>query len=311
MGRLKGDAMHRFGLIGWPVAHSLSPAIHAAALRAAGMAGEYRLYPIPPGRAGERALRRILERLRQGELHGLNVTIPHKRAVLPRMDGLTPAAAAAGAVNTILRREGGLVGENTDIPAFLADLRALGASQAGTALVLGAGGAARAVVLALLSAGWAVFVAARSPEKAESLAAHFRQASPARQVAAAWGADSPAENPSVTPIALQAGPLGEIAPRCTLIVNCTPLGMAPQVQASPWPAEAAFPPAAAIYDLVYNPAPTALVRAARQAGLPACNGLGMLVEQAALAFEAWSGAPAGRSAMLAAAREALQGRPER
>jgi shikimate dehydrogenase len=281
------------GLTGWPLAHSLSPRLHTAALRALGLEGQYRLYPVPPGDPD--ALAGLLAEVRSGRLHGLNVTIPHKRALLEGMEVLTPTARATGAVNTISCEAGKLVGENTDVGGFRADLHARlpQGFAGGEALVLGAGGSARAVVYALLLDGWAVRVAARRVEPAEALvcdlSAHL-PSGPGRLLGSA----------GLDPHSL-AGLAG-----VSLVVNCTPLGMSPQVQASPWPLGLPLPPRAFVYDLVYQPAETLLLRSARESGLPAANGRGMLAEQAALAFERWTGRPAPRRAMGAAldAREA-------
>lgn len=287
-------ANYSFGLIGYPLGHSLSPGLHEAALRSVGLAGEYRLVPIPPGSEGEAAIQDLLEQLRAGAVHGLNVTIPHKQTVLPWLDELTPVARASGAANTLFHRKGILTGDNTDAPAFLSTLRetdTLNGKPEGKpplGLVLGAGGAARAVSYALLSAGWSVAVAARRFEQARELADKFT------------GADQ-----RVTPLALQAPSLDRFlsSNQPDLIVNATPLGMEPRTGASPWPdGRVPFPSGAFVYDLVYNPPETALLRAARAAGLRGMNGLPMLVEQAALAFERWTGLSPSRPAMLEAAR---------
>jgi len=266
------------GLIGFPLDHSLSPRLHAAALKALDLPGEYRLFPAPPAPHGDETIRDLFEKMRRGEIHGLNVTIPHKQTVIPYLDELTPTALAVGAVNTIVYKAGKLVGENTDCPGFLADLvaqlesaglRDLCDRTGNSALVLGAGGSARAVVFSLLHIGWQVSIAARSPEQAHELM---------RSVAA---------RPML---------VGEInmlrsaaAQNIQLIVNTTPLGMHPNVNDSPWPADLPFPKKVFVYDLVYNPPETALLRSARNSGLPAANGIGMLVRQAVLAFRAWTG----------------------
>ena len=113
--------MIQLGLIGYPLGHSLSPKIHAAALSACGLEGNYSLFPIPP--EDKLALQILLARVRSNEIHGLNVTIPHKQNVIEFMDELAPTAQALGAVNTIYMREGKLIGDNTDAPGFLADLK--------------------------------------------------------------------------------------------------------------------------------------------------------------------------------------------
>ncbi|MCL4272050.1 MAG: shikimate dehydrogenase [Anaerolineales bacterium] len=267
----------RLGLIGYPLGHSLSPKIHAAALRACGLQGTYSLSPIPS--EDKLALQALLTRIRFGEIHGLNVTIPHKQSVIEFMDELTPTAKAIGAVNTIYFRESKLIGDNTDAPGFLSDLkRVMSENQSSianrkSAIVLGAGGSARAVVYALLHDGWNVTLAARRIEQAQQLAKSF-----------------PGYNLSLTIFDLRSLDFD-------LIVNTTPLGMTPNIETSPLPKNMIFSKHTFIYDLVYNPRDTKLVKDARAQGLSAATGLGMLIEQAALAFEKWTGANVDRTAM--------------
>ena len=154
---------YRFGLIGYPLKHSLSPRIHNAALEASGLAGQYRLYPIPPLPAGQTDLQALLGCVQRSEVHGLNVTIPHKQTIIPLLDGLSPTANAIGAVNTIFRDGSQSIGDNTDAPGFMEDLErftrevsSIGrytTAHTNSALVLGAGGSARAIVYALTQAG--------------------------------------------------------------------------------------------------------------------------------------------------------------
>ena len=280
------------GLIGWPLEYSLSPRLHLAALQERGIPGEYRLYPIPPLPQGRTHLSEILDRMRRGELHGLNATIPHKQNMLPLMDELTPVASGIGAVNTIYLREGRLVGDNTDAAGFQADLEKLippgSCANSHQAIVLGAGGAARAVVYVLTHLGWEVTVVARRLEQAQQLAGGFLDVAG-----------------KVNPLQMGLSTLTTV--RGSLIVNTIPPGMPPDQNASPWPLEVPFPPGAAIYDLVYKPEETRLVQVARSAGLRAANGLGMLIEQAALAFEIWTGQTAPRNVM----REAVSQSPEK
>jgi shikimate dehydrogenase len=284
-------AFFSLGLIGYPLGHSLSPRLHQAALKACGFEGDYRLYPVDPAEEGLETLLSLLHDLRRGKLQGLNVTIPHKQTVLPFMDRLSPTAQAVRAVNTISLLEDELVGENTDVTGFWADLAKKFSvvvhkaydpqgidPDAGLlpreALVLGAGGSARAVVYALCQAGWNVTMAARRVEQALALADDF----------------------SMPEVLVSGVELGQSAlsgllteKPIRLIVNTTPLGMQAYQAASPWPAGLDFPGQAFVYDLVYNPAETFFMRQARLAGLEAINGLGMLVEQAVLSFELWTG----------------------
>lgn len=257
----------RLGLVGYPLDHSLSPKIHAAALRASDLQGTYSLFPLHPD--DKQALQDLLARVRAGGIHGLNVTIPHKQNVIEFMDELTPTAQAIGAVNTVYMRGGKLIGDNTDAPGFLSDLkRAIGNRESSigkAAIVLGAGGSARAVVYALLNDGWSVTIAARRLDQAKQLADSFAN-----------------YELRITTFDLQLSTF-------SLIVNTTPLGMTPNIDQSPLPEKLPLPANAFVYDLVYNPRETKLVRDARVQSLPATTGLGMLIEQAALSFDLWTG----------------------
>ena len=310
--------MLSLGLIGYPLQQSLSPRMHAAALQVLDLVGEYRLYPVPPLPEGAAGLEERVNWLRSGRLDGLNVTIPHKQAVIPYLDDLTPRAQAIGAVNTIIRQADKLVGENTDAPGFLTDLErqlssyspaersfdADGSAIEGRfALVLGAGGAARAVVYALLKTGWCVCLAARRLEQAQSLVASFQE--PGVRL-------DPALD-RLSAICLEGSSLAELESnihqqgRVTgLLVNASSAGMIPEPSTSPWPAGLPLPASSFVYDLVYKPPETTLMRLARHAGLTACNGLGMLVEQAALALECWSGRSVPRRVMWAAVSGSLE-----
>jgi len=275
--------MIRLGLIGFPLSHSLSPQLHAAALKSLGLDGEYLLYPVSPDdKAG---LANLTDRLRRGELDGLNVTIPHKQNILPLLDELTPTAQAIGASNTLFMREGRLIGGNTDVPGFLADLeKILSPGTPGKALVFGSGGGARAVVYALLQNGWNVTIAALLMDQAGALVKAFRGA---------------AGKGSARVVPNERAGVEKGLDGVGLIVNASPVGMFPKVDESPWPDGLDFPKGVAVYDLVYNPRQTLFTRQARTAGLSARTGLGMLVEQAALSFECWTGQAPPREAMFA------------
>ncbi len=268
--------MMQLGLIGFPLGHSLSPKIHAAALKACEIEGDYSLFPISPD--DKQGLKLLLDRVRNDEITGLNVTIPHKQNVIPLLDKLNPTAIAIGAVNTISMQNGMLTGDNTDVPGFLADLKnfltsekqKLGETKA--ALVLGAGGSARAVVYALVDDGWDVVIAARRVEQAQALIAQYQNS-----------------DFRISSIEYNLLSLHTLLPALSLIVNTTPLGMSPNIDASPWPDDLPFPPNTVVYDLVYNPRETKLVHGAHAADIPAITSLGMLIEQAALAFKIWTG----------------------
>ncbi len=260
---------YSLGLIGFPLSHSLSPQIHTAALKACGLEGNYSLFPIAPD--DKQGLQDILIYLRAGELRGLNVTIPHKQNVIELLDELIPTAQAIGAVNTIYLRDNKLIGDNTDAAGFLSDLDKFLGNQSSvenrkSAIVLGAGGSARAIVYALLNDGWNVTICARRIEQAQQLATSFTQY-------------------AVRSMSFTDLPLSTFH----LIVNTTPVGMTPNVNDSPLPNDVSLKPDMLVYDLVYNPRETKLVRDARAQGLSATTGLGMLIEQAALSFEIWTG----------------------
>ena len=284
--------MIHLGLIGYPLGHSLSPKLHNAALRACGLVGDYSLFPIQPD--DKQSLKNLLARVCSGELTGLNVTIPHKQYVIPFLDQLTETAEAIGAVNTIYLRRNKLIGDNTDAPGFLADLKKFLAKFSSAvsgdgiglreqkALVLGAGGSARAVVYAVRKDGWNVILAARRMEQAGHFVDLFTN-----------------DKLQITDFTLSNIELSNI----TLIVNTTPVGMNPNTDQSPWPENYPFPQEAAVYDLVYNPGETRFVKEARIQGLSAITGLGMLMEQAALAFELWTGKQVSREIMSSAMEE--------
>ncbi|MFQ5400966.1 MAG: shikimate dehydrogenase [Anaerolineae bacterium] len=265
------------GLIGWPVSHSFSPAMHNAAAAAAGLDWLYVPLPVHPD-----DIAAAVHGLPALGFRGVNVTVPHKQAVIPYLNEIDPGAKGIGAVNTILINKSHafafkLIGYNTDWSGFLADLEALGVPVAGRdCLVLGAGGSARAVAYALASAGGRVQVLARRVAQARQLAADLEKGLPANRRV------------------LTGRPFTELAAAvrhmdAPLIVNTTPLGMVPAVNASPWPDGLPFPPGTFVYDLVYNPRRTRLMQQADAAGCRAANGLGMLVQQGALAFQLWTG----------------------
>ncbi|MCR4406180.1 MAG: shikimate dehydrogenase [Anaerolineae bacterium] len=274
------------GLIGWPVEHSLSPAMHNAAFAALEMNWHYGLLPTPPG-----AVQATLSRLKKHGYRGANVTVPHKQAVIPHMDEIADSARVIGAVNTIVIQEGRLIGYNTDADGFLAALREAGFEPAGRrALVLGAGGAARAVVYALAGAGCSVTIYNRTVQRAAQLAHHVQK----------QGLRSPVTWVPIT-TTLSDLELSDF----DLLVNATSVGMWPQSDASPWPDSFPMPSHWTVYDLVYNPMETRLLAQARAAGARAIGGLGMLIHQGALAFEMWTGMMASIEVMRAACERVL------
>lgn len=279
--------MIHLGLIGYPLSHSLSPLLHAAALKSCGLEGEYKLYPVAlDDLAG---LENLAEQVRLGSIDGLNVTIPYKQSILHLVDDLTSSASCIGAVNTLFRRANRLIGDNTDGPGFQTDLKRFlnDSYYVKNALVLGAGGVARAVVFGLLSNGWKVTLAVRKAdiEQADEVIRTFSKFE---------------EETKIRIVLLEAEDLSLLAEPLGIIVNATPIGMYPETENSPWPVRVPFPAQTAVYDVVYNPRQTRLVSEARSAGLRATTGLGMLVEQAALSFACWTGQTVSREVLLAA-----------
>ena len=312
------------GLIGWPVSHSFSPAMHNAALAQLGLDWVYVPLPVRPEEVGT-----AVPALPTLGFRGVNVTVPHKQAVMPFLHEIEAGAQAIGAVNTIVvvrsrgaeeqgsggageRRSRGageshasrqlpnysitqlpnyqLHGHNSDWIGFLADLQEKGVAVAGRdCLVLGAGGAARAVVYALVQRGARVWLLARRIEQAEA-------------VAAAIGSEQVMARPlSQLPVIAA----GTTAP---LIINSTPLGMTPDINNSIWPDDLPFPPQAIVYDLVYNPPETKLMRQAQAGGCQAIHGLGMLIHQGAEAFRLWTGQKPELRVMREAVWRYIQGK---
>jgi shikimate dehydrogenase len=266
----------RLGVVGWPVAHSRSPAMHTAALAVVGLSHwRYSLLPVPPELVAE-----TLRALPAAGFRGVNVTIPHKAAALAVADTPTARAWAIGAANTLVYDGAVITADNTDAPALITTLAALGRPPERSALVLGAGGSARAAVWALRDAGVAdVRVWNRTPERARTLAAQFG----ARAVTQPAPAD--------------------------VLVNCTSLGLE---GGDPFSAPDGFPLDRAdlsgygvVVDYVYagdGAGGSRLIEAARERAVATVDGLELLVAQGALSFEQFTGRPAPHAVMRAAAR---------
>ena len=269
-----GSRTRLAGIIGDPIRHSLSPTIHNAAFAAVGLDWTYLAFEVPRGAAGA-----AIDAVRALGIDGLNVTMPHKADAAAAVDRLSPAAQVLGVVNTVVRDGSVLVGENTDGDGFINALRIdEGVDPAGMrCLVVGSGGAARSVVRALGVAGAAeVIVVARRADAAHAVAA-----------------------------LASVGRVGRVeeADSVDLIVNATPIGMGEVVDLDaldlPVPADR-LGAGQLVADLIYHPLVTPLVRAARERGAMAVNGIGMLVHQAAIAFRLWTGEDAPLEAMSAA-----------
>ena len=272
------------GLVGFPLGHSLSPKLHKAAMETLSLQGAYRLYAVPSGDDGAPVMKQLLQKMRMNQIQGLNITIPHKQNIIAYLDRLTPIAAAIGAVNTVYKDGQNLVGDNTDMRGFWMDLnrvQGLFMEKEGKCLVLGAGGSARAVAFALVDAELYVTIAARRVEQAEQIRNQFIGYRDQISV-------------------VQWNNISDVIADSTLIVNATPIGMHPHSTVSPWPVGLPFPREAIVYDLVYNPVETRLIKEAKASGLKAVSGLGMLVEQAALSFQCWTGLSVPRKVMMEA-----------
>ena len=255
-------------LLGHPVAHSLSPRMHNAAFHDQNVDMVYLAFDVHPDR-----LAQAVEGLRAFGMRGANVTLPHKEAVVPLLDAVTPAAARVGAVNTIVNDEGTLRGYNTDVAGFLAALRTIRPQGARglSCLVVGAGGAARAVVAALVEDDAAeIWIHNRTQERAASL----------RESAISWGG-------SGCRVAAF-DDLKTIARRVELLVNATSVGLSPTVKESAVPVDI-VDSHHLVVDVVYSPQATALVAAAAARGAIALDGREMLVMQAADSYRLWTG----------------------
>ena len=287
-------------VLGDPVRHSLSPAMHNAAIRELGLDWVYLALPVSPGK-----LAVLVEGLEAIGCRGMSVTIPHKHAVATLCQELSPLAQRVGAVNTLVPLEGGgWHGTNTDVEGFLAPLRG-GAWQGKEALVLGCGGSSRAVVAALVDLGFGqITVAARRRESLEAFAADCRAWAPQLR-SLEWAGDSAAPSSPLLPVLASAA----------LVVNTTPVGMASA--SDPSAAERcplsdaeldALVPGSCVYDLIYIPRPTRLLQGATARGCRTFDGLEMLVQQGAAALRLWSGRhDVPVAAMRSGALEQLEG----
>jgi shikimate dehydrogenase len=276
------------GLIGYPLAHSISPVFQQAALDHLGLDARYELWE-----TGREALAERVARIRRPDCLGANVTVPYKELVIPLLDEIDSLAGRIGAVNTIVNRDGRLCGYNTDMTGFARALREQGGFDPSGAQVvlLGAGGAGRAATMALIQARAAsVAIADVLPERAERLVA-----------------DLDREGETV----LRSVPATEhdLAPAlagCELLVNCTPIGMRHSKEENDLPVSLQLiPPRALVFDIIYNPLETRFLAEARKRGARTLGGLSMLVYQGADSFQLWTDRQAPVDVMFEAARMAL------
>lgn len=267
--------MSTVALIGDPIEASVSPAMQQAAFDASGVSLTYVAVRVP-----REELAREFERLRAGSV-GLNVTRPLKEDVLPLLDSVSQDASRAGSVNTVVFEDGRAEGHSTDGPGFMAALARRVADVPARSLILGTGGAARAVAAALAGAGSEVVVAGRGAEAGEAIASS---------------------------LGVRFVPLGSVREAPDLLVNATPLGAEPGDL--PPLDGIVLRPGAAVFDLVYRPRSTPLLRLGAERGCTAIEGIEMLIEQGARSFELWTGLPAPVAVMRTAAYQALRLRPK-
>ena len=267
-------------VIGDPVLHSLSPRIHGAMLAELGLAGEYTAHVVKKGTLAE-----YLAWAAEHGVTGFNATMPHKEDLIPLVDALGEDAARFGAVNTVCLWDGKWIGHNTDGAGCLAALRAAGLWPAKQVVVLGAGGAAKAVALKLASSGAErVWVCNRTPAKAQGICTL----------------------PNMTPAGFDAETLEHLCAGADLLVNATSLGMDGQAQFEDFGFVDALPGHAGVFDAIYHPAETELLRRAGARGLRTCSGLPMLIHQAIFALEYFLDRPLDHDRMGAVVRAELK-----
>jgi shikimate dehydrogenase len=277
------------GLIGKPLAHSISPVFQQAALDHLRIDARYELWETERDALTER-----VAGMRGADCLGANVTVPYKELVIALLDEVDPLAGRIGAVNTIVNRDGRLCGYNTDMTGFARALREEGGFDPSGAhvVLLGAGGAGRAVTMALVQGKAAsVTITDILPERAQALAEDL-----GRQ------GETVLRNVPATEDKLAAA----IMKKCQLLVNCTPIGMRHSKEEHDLPIPSELIPAGAlVFDIIYNPFETRLLAEAKKRGARTLGGLSMLVHQGAASFELWTGAQAPVDVMFEAARKAL------
>jgi len=256
------------GIIGDPIEHTMSPVMHNAAFQKLGLDFVYLPFQVKKEELGQ-----AVAGMRALNIKGLNVTIPHKVAIIPFLNKLDPLAEKIGAINTIVNNGGVLTGYNTDATGFLQALLEQGVEPEGkTTVILGAGGASRAISFILAERGAHLVILNRQSGRAEDLS---------RRIAQVFEKE-------ITALALGEQNLADVLARADILINTTSVGMSPDVDKTPVPAKL-LKPGLVVFDIVYNPAKTRLLREAEAAGAKTINGLDMLVWQGALAFEKWTG----------------------
>lgn len=266
------------GIIGWPIGHSLSPLMHNAAFAALELDYTYIPLPVPPDKLSEAVMG-----LKSMGFIGANVTIPHKVTIMPYLDELDVSAQQAGAVNTIVIKDGRCIGYNTDGQGFIQSLLAKQLTIKGkTAVIMGAGGAARAVVCGLIAHGIEkIVIGGRSEAKTREFVKLFP------------------EEANIRGYDWRDQIFSDTLTQCDILINCTPIGMSLNKDTELPVNWQALKVSAAVCDLIYNPPLTQFLTDAQSRGHTVINGTGMLIEQGALAFELWTGEMAPRNIMLA------------
>jgi shikimate dehydrogenase len=278
------------GILGHPLSHSYSPAMHNAGIESLGLDLAYLPFPVEGN-----GLAPVLNALKSVGFLGVNVTMPHKSAVLPLLDEVSPISRTMGVVNTIVNRDGKLYGTTTDPDGFLRAYQEAEGKTAGdgsfdgkSVAILGNGGSARTIAftLALMTKARRTAVVARDPVKSAALIAEIGAAAPGAAIRA---------------LTFAAYADAEVRAEYDVVVNTTPLGMDPEAGQSPLPA-AQLEPGQTVYDIIYNPEETVLLREAKARGCRTIGGLGMLVHQGLASFELWTGRNPGSAAFYAGIR---------
>lgn len=277
--------MKKVGLLGHPLGHSASPAMHNAAYKDLGLGIEYIAFDV---RLEE--LKDAIESFRGSEFLGFNVTIPYKEMILPYLDEITGLAKIIGAVNTVANRDGRLIGYNTDGPGFIESLNedAGFSVKSKNCAILGAGGAGKAIAVMLAENGAkAVNIFDVDGSRSEQLARYIcrKFKTKAKHI--------------------ESDDIAKSIKKADLLVNATPIGMSPKIEACPIPEKTKLQKGLVVYDLVYNPQETKLLRLAKAAKAQPVSGLGMLVRQGALAFSIFTDVEPSIEVMWDAARHSL------
>ena len=278
-------ATKNLGIIGYPIGHTLSPIMHTAAIKAANLDYSYIAIPVQTGR-----LIPAVEGLRSLDFRGWNVTIPLKSMIINALDSLDADAKMIGAVNTVVNDGGKLTGYNTDVTGFLKALT--GADfivEDCNAVVIGAGGAARAVIWGLCKRNAAqISIGARNPAKAQKLADDFQFFD------------------KINVYQLESEEFNNKISEADVLINTTPLGMTPNIDAMPPVDLSLLPEGALVYDIIYTPAKTKLLKTAQSLGCKILNGETMLLYQGTESFRLFTGVEPDEEIMLQTLKKALQ-----